>query len=72
MVGTVGKILKSAYIFHSFVFQNSFNKVKKNEEENLVLLIERCYENDFYINRELNHTRVQKYYRFIERFFIVT
>ena len=33
--------------------------MKKNEEENLLLLIERCYENDFYINRKLNNRRVR-------------
>ena len=60
-VGIVGKILKSAYTFHLFVFKNSFKKVKKNEEENLLLLIERSYGNDFYIIRKLNNRAVQKY-----------
>ena len=60
-IGTVGKILECAYIFRSFVFQNSFKKVKKNEKENLLLLTERRYKNNFYINRELDNTWVQKY-----------
>ena len=61
-------ILKTAYIFHSLVFQNSSKKVKKNEEEKLLLLTERCYENDFYIYRWLNNTRVQKYIGLIKNF----
>ena len=64
--GIVGKISKSAYIFHYLVFKNSPKKVKKIEEEILLLLIERCHENDFYINRKLNNRRVQKYKNFIE------
>ena len=64
---------KKMFIFSTHLFfKIRPRKWKENEEENLLLLIERCYENDFYINRELNDTRVQKYYRFIERFFIVT
>ena len=37
-LGIVGKILKCAYIFHKFVFQNSFKKVKKKEEKKELLV----------------------------------
>ena len=45
--------------------------MKKIEEENLQLLIERCNENDFYINRKLNNRRAQKYIASIKKILLL-